>query len=160
MWAGPEGAQSNHKKGYCSDGVKQKPPKFEKTLPSGQKVNALERLPPWPQPSGVFSTGTTFHPRRFFEVVQELYDKVVVQNDAGGERAMEYLAFSAMLQDRLLIVPATETGPLMVLFELFETLQLQDSPPDNLVEREGVRYLRINYLDDNKGAAVHAISHV
>lgn len=140
--------------------MKQKPPKYEKTLSGGQKVNVLERLPPWPQPQGVFSAGTMFHPRRFFEVVQELYDKVVVQNDAGGERAMEYLAFSTMLQDRLLVIPETETEPFTVLFELFETLQLEDFASDNLVERQGTRYLRINYLDDNKGAAAHAVSHI
>lgn len=160
MWAGPEGAHTNHKKGYCSDGVKQKPPKFEKTLLGGQKISALERLPPWPQPSGIFSLGTTFYARRFFEAVQELHDKVVVQNDMGGDRAMEYLALSAMLQDRLTVVPATENEPFMVLFELFETLQVEECPAECLVERDGTRYLRINYLDDDSGTAAHSISHL
>ncbi|OJT04576.1 hypothetical protein TRAPUB_4846 [Trametes pubescens] len=160
MWAGPEGAQSNHKKGFCSDGVKQKPPKFEKTLAGGQKINALERLPPWPQPAGIFTSGTSFNARRFLEAVQELHDKVVVQNDLGGERAMEHLALSAMLQDRLLVVPATDASPFAALFELFETLQLHDCPPECLVEHDGARYLRINYLDDNGGAAAHSVSHL
>lgn len=84
---------------------------------------------------------------------------MVVQNDMGGERAMEYLALSAMLQERLLVVPATDAGPFMVLFELFETLQLHDCPPECVVERDGVRYLRINYLDDDNCAAAHHVSH-
>ncbi len=160
MWARSEGAHANHKKGYCSDGVKQKPPKFEKTLPGGQTISAIERLPPWPQPSGIFSTGTTFNARIFYQAVHELYDKAVVQNDVGGEHAMEYLALSAMLQERLLVIPASANDPFMVLFELFATLELRDCPPESLVERDGTRYLRINYLDDDRGIAAQAVSHI
>ncbi|KAI1785508.1 hypothetical protein LXA43DRAFT_899656 [Ganoderma leucocontextum] len=92
MWAGGEGGHDNHKKGYCSDGVKQKPVAVD---------GVTEELPPWPQPNRIFMKGDTFWPKRFTRAVRELYNTIVIGLDHGGIKSMEYTAFADMLRARL-----------------------------------------------------------
>ena len=95
MYPGPTGSPENHKRGYCSDGVRSKPPD---NTPPGY-------LPPWPQPHGVFSSdasGTTFNPIPFLATLRDIYEKAVL----GGRRddevdAMEFGAFAEMLHSRI-----------------------------------------------------------
>ncbi|KAF8447599.1 hypothetical protein L210DRAFT_3326256, partial [Boletus edulis BED1] len=52
MYPGSEGSSLNHKRAYCSDGVR-------------QVSKAGDEVPPWPQPQGIFTAGKTFHPQVF-----------------------------------------------------------------------------------------------
>ncbi|KAH8982076.1 hypothetical protein EDB92DRAFT_1895313 [Lactarius akahatsu] len=70
MYPGPTGSLENDKRGYCSDGVRSRPP----------DNTPLGCLPPWPQPNGVFSSdawGTTFNPIPFLATLRDVYEKVV-----------------------------------------------------------------------------------
>lgn len=104
MWPGPKGSPLNHKRAFCSDGVRMKSQAQQKTA-DGRIVTITEDLPPWPQPSGIFEDGTTFHPTVFLSAVAQLYNQMVTRNSTGGEYAMEYLAFAEMLHKRTIVVP-------------------------------------------------------
>ncbi|OBZ65553.1 hypothetical protein A0H81_14418 [Grifola frondosa] len=69
----------------------------------------------------------------------------------GGDRFMEYLAFADMLQKRTAVEPG------MILFKLFNSLQLGSVSPELIVERDGVRYLRVNILYDNNDGVAESI---
>ncbi|OBZ70866.1 hypothetical protein A0H81_09129 [Grifola frondosa] len=150
MWPGPEGSPINHKKSYCSDGVKQKPPKVEQKV-NGVVETIIEELPEWPQPSGVFTHGTHFHPAAFLAMVRDMYTLLVAEGGNGGDRFMEYLAFADMLQKRTAVEPG------MILFKLFNSLQLGSVSPELIVERDGMRYLRVNILYDNNDGVAESI---
>ncbi|TFK79507.1 hypothetical protein K466DRAFT_505420, partial [Polyporus arcularius HHB13444] len=144
MYPGKTGADVNHRKAFCSDGVWQKPRTVEKIL-NGQNTKISEEPPQYPQPTGVFSRGTTFHPVVFLQEVQTLYERVIERTDAV---TMQDLAFASMLNDRSLTVPASDGQPAMILFKLF-TLDLVGTFPQSLlVEYDGHRYLRMDCLDD------------
>ncbi|KAH9015176.1 hypothetical protein EDB84DRAFT_1634957 [Lactarius hengduanensis] len=86
MYPGPTG--SLDKWGYCSDGVRSKPPD---NAPLGY-------LPPWPQPNGAFSSdawSTTFNPIPFLATLRDVYEKMV---SGGGQNdgAVEFGAFTEM----------------------------------------------------------------
>ncbi|KAI1784492.1 hypothetical protein LXA43DRAFT_901509, partial [Ganoderma leucocontextum] len=151
MWAGGEGGRDNHKKGYCSDGVKQKPVAVD---------GVMEELPPWPQPNEIFTKGDTFWPKRFTRAVRELYDTVIVGNDLGGTKAMEYMAFADMLRARLIVLPPTETHPSIVRFKLYRGLSLGEQPdhPSDLVTIDGVDHLHVSYLSEDGFHEVAALA--
>ncbi|KAI1794159.1 hypothetical protein LXA43DRAFT_884301, partial [Ganoderma leucocontextum] len=151
MWAGGEGGRDNHKKGYCSDGVKQK---------SVPVDGVMEELPPWPQPNGIFTKGDTFWPKRFTGAVRELYDTVIVGHELGGIKAMEYLAFADMLRARLIVIPPTETEPSIVRFKLYRGLALGEQPdqPSDLVTIDGADYLHVSYLSEDGFHEVAALA--
>ena len=91
MYLGPTGSLDNHKKGYCSDGVRQK-----------AKAESNDgALPEWPQPSGIFMNGTHFHPITFLSKTHQLYDKVVEGTISEIEYSMEDEAFSCLLSSRI-----------------------------------------------------------
>ncbi|KAJ7127473.1 hypothetical protein C8R46DRAFT_1237214 [Mycena filopes] len=128
MYAGGKKSPENHKKGYCSDGFKQK-------VVEGESA-------PWPQPTGLFTTGSEFHPLIFLTTIREVYEKVVVEGET--DVSMEQEAFLSMLPGRTTI---SATGA--VLFRLFSAFAIpaDDETPDTLfVESEGVKYLRIDAL--------------
>ncbi|KAI1781854.1 hypothetical protein LXA43DRAFT_907485 [Ganoderma leucocontextum] len=141
MWAHGEGNSGNHKKGYCSDGVRQKPPTVD---------GVVEELPPWPQPNDIFTMGTQFWPKRFNRTVRELYDMVTDGERFGGLKAMEFAAFADMLRARLVVVPATATQASCVRFKLYRGLELGEQPgnPSDVVEVDGVKYLHVTYLSE------------
>jgi len=130
MYPGRSGAPENHKKGYCADGVRQKP-KAESTDPT---------LPEWPQPYGIFTNGSHFHPLIFLATVRELYDKVIDCAISDQDYSMEDEAFSRMLSSRVRI----ENG--QALFLLFDLENGVGTPPSLFVDVEGHRYLRVDCL--------------
>ncbi|KAI0323780.1 hypothetical protein GY45DRAFT_1264040, partial [Cubamyces sp. BRFM 1775] len=157
MYPGPEGSPLNHKKLCCRDGVRQTGQKVSKVL-AGQKVEVVEEPPPFPQPAGVFMNGTHFYPRQFLRAVGELYQRVIVEGNSNTTHAMEDLAFAALLQDCILVIPATASAPPQVLFTLYKSLTLGDCPPELVVEHEGTQYLRIDELSDSLDVHAQALS--
>ncbi|KAH9939540.1 hypothetical protein B0H21DRAFT_698307, partial [Amylocystis lapponica] len=142
MWPGPEGANINHRKGYCSDGVPQKPKKVEKTV--GDKTEYIfEELPPWPQPHGIFAGGNQFSPGAFLDAVQQMYTQLVVEKDTGGELSMEFCAFAALLEKRLTVTPDG-----LALFELYQSFKYPLTHQDFIIELNGNKYLRVDSLQD------------
>jgi hypothetical protein len=129
MYPGRSGAPENHKKGYCVDGVRQKP-----------KTGSTDSLPEWPQPHGVFTNGTHFHPLVFLATVRELYDKVIDCAISDQDYSMEDEAFSRMLSLRVKI----ENG--QALFLLFDLENAVGTPPSLFVDIEDRKYLRVDCL--------------
>ncbi|KAJ7486317.1 hypothetical protein B0H11DRAFT_2015631 [Mycena galericulata] len=132
MYPGPEKAPENHKKGCCSDGFK-------------QRYANGELLPPWPQPAGIFTNASEFHPFAFLANIRDLYEKVGVEG-GGSNISIEGEAFPRLQMPGRI---ATVDGA--VLFKLFEgfTIPAEDRVPDTLfVEHGGARYLRIDALSD------------
>ncbi|KAI0684783.1 hypothetical protein BC835DRAFT_1292151, partial [Cytidiella melzeri] len=101
MHPGKEGTPENHKRGLCSDGV---PMHMAHVKYGGElKLKTPETTPPWPQPVGVFTKLRNvhhFHPFPFLAVVRHMYEKVVIENDA-GTLTMEHEAFADMLLKRV-----------------------------------------------------------
>jgi hypothetical protein len=132
MYPGPTGAPENHKKGYCSDGVQ-------------QKARAGESLPPWPQPLGVFVTGSHFSPLKFLLAIRDLYEKVsgghAVESSQTGS-TMEDEAFAQLLIQRTNVVESVGT----VLFELYDLPFAEDITDNLIVDEGGKKYLRIDCL--------------
>jgi hypothetical protein len=97
-------------------------------------------LPKWPQPQGIFTNGTTFHPIKFLANIRELYERVVVEKGS-GDMLMEHEAFADLLAKRLVVL---EDGS--VLFKLFD-VDLAPATPDSLVVvHDGDNYLRVDCL--------------
>ncbi|KAH9940973.1 hypothetical protein B0H21DRAFT_697284 [Amylocystis lapponica] len=143
MWLGLEGANINHRKGYFSDGVPQKPKKVEKVI--GDKSESIfEELPPWPQPHGIFSGGNQFSPGAFLDAVQQMYMQLVVEKDTGGELSMEFCAFAALLEKRLTVTPDG-----LALFELYQSFKYPSTHTNLIIERNGNKYLRVDCLQDS-----------
>lgn len=141
MYPGPSGAPENHKRGYCSDGAKQT---FERSPqnedPPRENTSASANAPKWPQPQGLFTNGTHFHPMELLRKIREMYEKVVVQKSS-GEFLMEDEAFVNLLVRRTLIL---DNGT--VLFKLFNLECASSTPEDLLLTHEGNRYLRVDCL--------------
>ncbi|OBZ74117.1 hypothetical protein A0H81_06463 [Grifola frondosa] len=131
---------------YCSDGVRQKPAKVQRTT-GGTTETFVEELPDWPQPAGIFANGTHFNPAAFLSTVSDMYAALVTEKGTGGDRLMEYLAFADMLQKRVLIEPG------LVLFKLFSSLHLGPISEELVIERNGVRYLCVSALGGADDAA-------
>ncbi|KAI9463754.1 hypothetical protein HD554DRAFT_2026995, partial [Boletus coccyginus] len=55
MYLGPEDSLVNHKKGYCSNGMKQ--------------ISKVDEVPPWLQPCRIFTAGKTFHLQTFYMTI-------------------------------------------------------------------------------------------
>ena len=151
MWAGGEGGDDNHKRGYCSDGVKQK---------AGPAHS--DGLPPWPQPSGIFTAGTHFWPRRLIRAIHELHDALVSTNDLGGLKAMEFAAFAEMLEKRFVVFPPiAKEQPSFVRFKLYPGFELGEQPedPNDLLTIDGTQYLHISYLTEVAYEEVAALAN-
>jgi hypothetical protein len=134
MYPGPSGSPENHKRGYCSDGVK-------RTM-QGDKV------PDWPQPQGIFERGLTFDPFKFLSTVREAFEEYVIHGGDGGDRAMEFQAFANMLHTR---TKFTADGH--CLFKLFDLEVPLSTPQDLVVEYEGSHHLRMDCLRNDEGAS-------
>ena len=130
---GIENPSENHKKSYCADGARQKRRKGEE-----------DDVPEWPQPQGIFTTGTDFHPIEFLKTVREMYERVMVRGECGTDIPIEYEAFGKMLKSRTTI---DEEGN--ILFKLYD-LAMPPSTPDQLVVIcDGRKYLRLDCLRDD-----------
>ncbi|OBZ70680.1 hypothetical protein A0H81_09184 [Grifola frondosa] len=143
MYPGPEHSAANHKKLYCADGVRQKPKVIERTL-NGVVQKVIEELPEYPQPAGLFTHSTHFHPKIFLAYMVDLYTHLIAHSGPGSEKAMEDAAFAALLTKRLRVFPQE----CLALFELFPSMQLGPVSADLVVERGGMKYLHVDYLSN------------
>lgn len=144
MYPKPSGSPENHKRGYCSDGVKQTLPSLELTAqnqdPPQPNRPPTHHLPRWPQPHGIFTNGEEFNVVVFLAKVQELYQRVVVEKDS-GEFLMEHEAFAALLATRTVV---QEDGG--VIFKLFDLKVSPLAPEGLIVVHEGLKYVRMDGL--------------
>jgi len=131
MYPGPPGSQENHRKGYCSDGVR---PSMKGDTP-----------PDWPQPQGIFELGTKFNPLNLLASLRDLYTQIVIQNGTGGDFAMEYQAFWRLLHNRLTVAADGHH-----LFKLYDLNLPSSTPPELIVEQDGSRYMRVDYLQSSE----------
>ncbi|THH09889.1 hypothetical protein EW146_g8543, partial [Bondarzewia mesenterica] len=113
-YSGSAGSAANHKKKHCSDGVRPKDP--------------TDELPDWPQPLGIFTGGSHFHPTAFLLTVREMYERIVIAGDNGKDVTMEDEAFAKLLMRRTVVSPEGT-----VLFRLYDSLTM--SPPDSRARR-------------------------
>jgi hypothetical protein len=86
-----------------------------------------DSVPDWPQPQGIFETGTTFNPIKFLATIREVYDVMILQGNTGNEFSMEYEAFAKLLQSRTIV-----NADGRCLFKLF-TLEMPISTPSDLI---------------------------
>jgi len=126
MYPGPTGSPENHKKGYCSDGVKQ--------------VLKSDTVPDWPQPQGIFEMGMTFYLLKFLATIRNVYEKFVIKQGNGGNLAMEYKAFGKLLNHRI-ISPNNH-----FLFKLFDLEMPASTPPELVIDYNCARYLKVDCL--------------
>jgi hypothetical protein len=97
MYPGPTGAAENHKRGYCSDGAKQKIDHSKQNEdPPQANLPKSWVIPEWPQPKNIFTDGTHFHPLEFLNKVRDMYEQVVVEK-AGDDLILEHVAFVSLL---------------------------------------------------------------
>jgi hypothetical protein len=84
MYPGPSGSAENHKKGYCSDGVKQNMEQSSQNEDPPRDNKPTSCTPAqWPQPHGIFTHGTHFNAFAFLTKIREMYEKVVIEDDSG-----------------------------------------------------------------------------
>ncbi|KAL6300468.1 hypothetical protein BKA93DRAFT_829059 [Sparassis latifolia] len=148
-----EGSKKTTRKANMCSRCK-KPKKLE-MLVDGKIVKSVEDVPAWPQPSGIFSTGTHFNPHVFLATIRTMYEDLVVKRSTGGEHSMEYVAFAALLEKRTVVNvdPESEPGGRMVLFELFKSLVIAPSSANPIVERGGIKYMRLDCLHESVSKA-------
>ncbi|KAH0835772.1 hypothetical protein J3R83DRAFT_9614, partial [Lanmaoa asiatica] len=127
------GSSLNHKRAYCSDGVRQV-----------SKVD--EEVPPWPQPQGVFTAGKTFHPQVFYVMLQDIYERYCIPGAEPPPIAtMEAVAFAKLLASRICTLDGGVIG-----FRLFADYELDPKTPTGYVihpeDGSSTEYLRLAYL--------------
>jgi hypothetical protein len=143
MYPGPTGAPENHKKGYCSDGVKQTLTHSKQNQdPPKPNQSVSLATPAWPQPVGIFTNGTQFHPTVFLDKVRELYAKVVI-GTASGELLLEDEVFAHLLARRTVVLENRS-----VLFKLFDLDCPASTPEGLIVTHEGDKYLSVDCLQE------------
>ena len=143
MYPGPTGAPENHKKGYCSDGMKQTLTHSKQNQdPPKPNQSVSLATPTWPQPVGIFTNGTQFHPTVFLDKVRELYAKVVI-GTASGELLLEDEAFAHLLARRTVVLENRS-----VLFKLFDLDCPASTPEGLIVTHEGDKYLSVDCLQE------------
>ncbi|GBE84526.1 hypothetical protein SCP_0605050 [Sparassis crispa] len=143
-------SHENHNKSYCADGVMQKPKKVERHVNGQAPEMFMEDPPEFPQPRDIFTTGMHFHLDIFLKTIKHMYQQLIVQKGSGGDLSMEYIAFAGLLSKRLKV---HEDG--MALFELYGSLETASASRwvNSIIERNGIKYLRVDYLRDNAEAA-------
>jgi hypothetical protein len=99
-----------------------------------------DTTPDWPQPHGIFELGTKFHPANFLAALRNVYGQVT-QGYTGDAFPMESQALIKLLHARLTIA---EDG--RHLFKLYALELPSSTPPDLIVEHNGSRYMRVDYL--------------
>ena len=115
MYPGPEGSSLNHKKEYCGDGVKQ--------------VSKADKVPPWPQPQGIFTASKTFHPQAFYVTVQDIYERYCIPGAKPPPIAsMEAVAFTKLLAS---CIHTFDNGT--IGFRLFANYELDAKTPAGVV---------------------------
>ena len=102
-----------------------------------------DTVPDWPQPNGIFETGTSFNPMAFLVMLRDVYEEMVLRGGDGGDRAMEYSAFLKLVHSRTII-----TEKQRCLFKLFDLDLPYSTPQDLLVSYQGTRYLVCDCIRD------------
>ena len=144
MYPGPTGAAENHKRGYCSDGVKQVMEQSKQNQDPPQPNQSVSVTPPeWPQPQGIFFNGTQFHPLAFLDKIREMYEKVVIEK-ASGDLLMEHEAFAWLLMRRTVVLEDRS-----VVFKMFDLVCPASTADTLVVVREGDNYLCLDCLRDS-----------
>lgn len=129
------GQGENHKKIYCSDGVK--------------SVHRDDPPPPYPQPKGVFNNGDGFNPLNFLDAVHSLDgQREKEQHHEITEVPMALVSFERMLAARKRIVTAAD-GKRRALFKLHPYLKCSPPCPEIMETVDGERYLRIDCMSDS-----------
>jgi len=131
MYPGLSGSPENHRRGVCSDGV------FS-TSKSG------EDPPEWPQPAGIFISGTHFLPIEFLKTLVVIYNKFVIEKAPATDITAEDEAFARMLTRR-----TTFPSDQPPAFKLFDLQMPLSTPKDLLTTIEGGTYLRLDALHGN-----------
>lgn len=127
----------NHKRDCCADGAPVKP------------KDDVPDVPPWPQPQGIFTKGTTFHVLPFLLAVQLIYQKTVEEAQDIATLDAEQQAFATMFKERLLIESLDGLGH-VAFFRLYAGLQIADEEAyrDYYMVKNGAKYLRLDCLRD------------
>ena len=104
MYLDPKKSATNHKCGICADGARSKP------------IPEMPKLSHWPQPYGIFSDGTIFHPLACLKIVQKVYEIIVSGLTTGLSMLLiEIQAFMLMLEMHLIISMNTDGNPTVAL---------------------------------------------
>lgn len=134
MYHSSEGSSLNHKRAYCSDGVR-------------QVSKAGEEVPPWPQPQDIFTAGKIFHSQAFYVTIQDIYKRYCIPGAKPPSIAtMEAVAFAKFLASRIRMF---EDG--MIGFCLFADYELDPKRPLGYIihpdlEDGSGKCLRLAYL--------------
>ena len=128
---------NNHKLKHCADGV--------------QSKNVREPPPPFPQPPGVFSNGTEFHPIKFLEALHRLNGYSGSEEDK-LHTPPELMQFAKMLEERqeVRLEPSDTKGPdkQVIYFKLYNSVTC-NPPCTEIMRIEGdVHWMRIECLGD------------
>lgn len=154
MYPGPANSPENHKRGFCSDGAKStlatSKQNQDPTRPNKPAVTHI--MPEWPQPEGIFTSGSEFHPLVFLSRLGEMYEKVVVDKES-GHLLMEHQAFAALLVRRTITL---HDGS--VLFKIFDTAYPKSTPDGVVTVHEGLNYLKLDCLREPQAANVASSS--
>lgn len=143
MYPGPSKSPQNHKRGFCSDGCPVTLKRFKTETNDPQDFHP----PPYPQPEGIFSEGETFRLTRFIHAINDVYERIVLQNgsNAASGIAIEDQMFIQMLQARTVQLPDGQN-----IFRLYPGLRLDHAPSYLLVDYDGARYLRMPMIADTE----------
>lgn len=130
MYPGPTGSSENHKRGVCSDGVRQ-----------------TAKSIPWPQPQGIFDNGAEFRPIAFLQKLREVYEDIVVQGQQREDVPMEYQAFTALLSAQTV----DEGGALLFNLACIDDALIFAAAPDEFFVKDDsgkLTHLRLDCLRD------------
>ena len=98
----------NHKKLFCSDGVR---------IPTKKTLSS--NVPDWPQPQGVYSEGGFFHTLKFLQTVRDIWTSLDDTEMYGSELNVEYDSFVKFFKARQLVIPDEhDKSRHIVLFKL------------------------------------------
>jgi hypothetical protein len=100
-----------------------------------------DHVPDWPQPQGIFESGTSFNPMKFLSTVCEVYSIIVLQGDTGNKLSMKYEAFVRLLQSCTII-----NGEGCCLFKLFALEMPVSTPSELFVNHDGLRHMILDCL--------------
>lgn len=152
MYPGPTNSPMNHPRAVCSDEVWQSA-RVEKTTPQGKVVVALEAPPPFPQPERLFSAdkdGHRFHADRLFKLLRDFYMRIIAGVAGSGPNAMYDIAFAGLLQNRIKLLDATATSPMIVLFRPYLNVKIEGVNEAQMFSYCSEDWIR---LDDLSGGA-------
>lgn len=129
MYPGKRGNPSNHKPGYCSDGV----------------VSTLT-APKFPLPPGIFLRGTAFSITTFYATVQQLFECMCVNGQTREDLSLELDTFAQLFSER--IKEGFDGRPGNVFWELYDGIMLEGVSASRIDDyvfqtEDGKQYLRV-----------------